>query len=692
MSDSNIDLTSYAVTDDFFGAPYIDEDEWRDTPVRHRWIHGGFEGTDTRFAFCFPPQEQWQGRLFQPLEGANAGREDAALGPLGVVTGGPDMLFRLGGYMVESNMGHIGDVKDPKAGDDPTIYGWRAAAESARFSKFVAERVLGSRPHHSYVYGGSGGARRSPLCLAYAPDAWDAAMPYMGDNVDGDHGDFSRVRNGSGDFATMFNVQRVLGDKIADVIDAMRPGGSGDPFTTLDTHQREQLAALYRLGYPRGDEFMISQPMGQLWLWCSMAERICAEDSYFKNFWTEPGHVGHDEPELVESDLMDFRTRVKRVVYARDLKSKPEFSGREYKSLSIMATVYEAMATSADIPLMIELEDAPDGYLLGAGVRMLDGAAAGRQLYCMGGAGSVVVGNGEGEASNLRFSGVLPGDAVHVDNHDFLAFCYYARHHIHASPEYDFLRVGRTPIYRQYDQPEFSPFMGTAHTGVFEGKMLWVHHTHDASLWPSQAMGMPANIVREAGEEALAERYRLRWLENAEHVPPFMAAAPPDRANNTWLIHYLPAIEQNLADLTAWVEEGVDPGHMSYEMVDGQIILPTSATDRGGIQPVINVTANGAERAEVSAGEEVTLVVNAAVPPGMGTIISLAWDFDGKGTYPRSEAVDGKSAEVEFTVGHTFDEPGTYFVTALTESHREGDVDAESRRVPNLAAARVVVR
>jgi PKD domain-containing protein len=203
---------------------------------------------------------------------------------------------------------------------------------------------------------------------------------------------------------------------------------------------------------------------------------------------------------------------------------------------------------------------------------------------------------------------------------------------------------------------------------------------------------MPANIVREAGEEALAERYRLRWLENAEHVPPFMAAAPPDRANNTWLIHYLPAIEQNLADLTAWVEEGVDPGHMSYEMVDGQIILPTSATDRGGIQPVINVTANGAERAEVSAGEEVTLVVNAAVPPGMGTIISLAWDFDGKGTYPRSEAVDGKSAEVEFTVGHTFDEPGTYFVTALTESHREGDVDAESRRVPNLAAARVVVR
>jgi diacylglycerol O-acyltransferase / wax synthase len=36
------------------------------------------------------------------------------------------------------------------------------------------------------VFGGSGGARRSPLCLAYAPDVWDAAMPFMSDDVDGD--------------------------------------------------------------------------------------------------------------------------------------------------------------------------------------------------------------------------------------------------------------------------------------------------------------------------------------------------------------------------------------------------------------------------------------------------------------------------------------------------------------------------
>jgi hypothetical protein len=43
----SIDLSGYKVTDEFFGAPYIDVDEWRDTPAPHRYVHGGFAGTDS---------------------------------------------------------------------------------------------------------------------------------------------------------------------------------------------------------------------------------------------------------------------------------------------------------------------------------------------------------------------------------------------------------------------------------------------------------------------------------------------------------------------------------------------------------------------------------------------------------------------------------------------------------------------
>jgi len=688
-----ISTDSYAVTDSFFGSPYVDVDEERDEPIPHRYVHGGFDGTSTRFAFCYPSQDLYRGRLFQPLEGANAGHENVNTGPLGQVTGGLEMIFRLGGYAVESNMGHVGDVMDPKAGPDPTIYGFRAAAETARFSKFIAAQLYGGPPSYSYVYGGSGGARRSPLCLAYAPDVWDAALPYMGDAQDGDYGDMRLLRNGTPNFSSMFNVQRVLGDKIHDVVDAMWPGGSGDPFAGLDTHQREELATLYRIGYPRGDESFIAQPMGQMWLWASMANRLQAEyPQYWQNFWTMPGHVGHDEHHLVADDLIDLRTSVKRVLYAKDLLEDPSLQTPELAQTRALAGLFAGMNNMWDVPMAIQLEETPAGYLLGAGVELTSGAAAGRRLYVLNGHGDVLLADSDGEASNARFTGVEAGDSVHVDNHAFLAYCYYYRHHILPwESEYDHLRLDGQPVYAQYDIPEMSPFMGVKHTGRIEGKLMWVHHTHDSSLWPPQGLGFKANIEREYGVAAAREKFRLRWTENAEHVPPAMAASSPQRANNTWLIDYQPIIEQCLLDLVAWVEDGVEPADTAFDYRDGAIVLPTSAAERGGIQPVVSVTANGQARAQVRVGEPVELVAQAEAPPNAGTIISLQWDFDGSGSYPHSERLDGSQAAVTVSTSHTFDKPGTYFVTALVESHREGDADATARRVPNLASARVIV-
>ena len=52
-------------SDSLFTQPYIDVDEWRNEPVRHRYVHGGFKGTQTRFSFYFPPKENYEGRFFQ---------------------------------------------------------------------------------------------------------------------------------------------------------------------------------------------------------------------------------------------------------------------------------------------------------------------------------------------------------------------------------------------------------------------------------------------------------------------------------------------------------------------------------------------------------------------------------------------------------------------------------------------------
>jgi len=689
---SNLDLSGYVVTDDFFGAPYIDHDGLLDEPTPHRYVHGGFEGTDTRFALRFPVDGSYQGRLYQPLEGANAGHEEVFAGALGSNIGGLAMTFRLGGYMVESNMGHIGDVMDPKAGPDPTIYGWRAAAESARFSKFLAEQILGSAPKYSYVFGGSGGARRSPLCLAYGGGVWDAAMPFMGDALDGDHGDFSRTRTVAAHFCSMFNVQRLLKDKIFDLVDAMLPGGSGDPFAGLDSHQREELATLYRLGYPRGDEYMIHQPMGQIWFFSSYADRLVRENpEYWQNFWTKPGHVGFDSPQHVQDDLIDITTKVKRVILPMEILQDPKFAGPECDQLRSMTGLFAAMQNKWDTPFAVELEDVPPGYELGIGVKLLSGAAAGRQLFALQSGHGVFLCDGEGEASNLRFSGVQPGDEVHLSNRTFLAFCYYYRHHSRAvEVDYSCVQVDGVQMYPQYELPLSSPFMSCYHTGRFEGKMLWIHHTHDASLWPSQGLGMLKNVKRERGD-AWQQYFALRWTENAEHVPPGMAASPPGRDNRTWLIDYGPHIEQGLVDLARWVEHGVRPDDTSFEYRDGKVTLAPTAATRGGVQPVVQALANGGVRAEVKVGEPVTLTVHAEVPPGKGTIIAARWDLDGSGDYSVSLDVDGAQPAIQQSITHTFGTPGVHFATVLVESHTEGDVHAEARRLPNLAAARVVV-
>src|SRR5215831_17588742 len=60
-----------------YGEPLIDVDEWRDAPVRHRYVHGWFKGSDLLFSMYFPPKEQYQGRFFQPLQ-AVSGSENTA--------------------------------------------------------------------------------------------------------------------------------------------------------------------------------------------------------------------------------------------------------------------------------------------------------------------------------------------------------------------------------------------------------------------------------------------------------------------------------------------------------------------------------------------------------------------------------------------------------------------------------------
>lgn len=289
--------------------------------------------------------------------------------------------------------------------------------------------------------------------LENAPDVFDGAMPFMGGGDVRPLPATERIKGAQVmSFACMFNVQRLLRAPAtsARLIDAMQPGGSGNPFAGLDSHRAEELASLYRQGFPHGNEFMIFTPMGQIWLWSSIADLLVEPDpTYFENFWTMPGYVGHDLPSAVESDIIDVETTVTRVVTVRDLLTDPAFEGPEYAMTKTMAGLMAGEA-GMDMAYALEIKGLPDGFRLGAGVKLTSGKAAGRQLYAISTVGDLFACDGHGDANLLRFEGVNAGDGVHVDNRKFFAFCYFHRHHLMEDAQFDSLRHDGQPLYAQH--------------------------------------------------------------------------------------------------------------------------------------------------------------------------------------------------------------------------------------------------
>ena len=200
--------------------------------ARHLYVHGGFKGTDAKFSFCFPPEEEYQGRFFQATHQLLAGEDATAR----------NVAFALasGGYSVQTNMGGRDNPRTPEAGAsgqfDTTIRGYRVNAAAAKLSRVVAAEIYG--PHHTYgyLYGGSGGAYQTVTSAEMTTGVWDGFVPYV-------MGSPQSIPNC---FTVRVNALRVLKDRWPSIIDAIEPGGSGDPYAGLNDEERAAL----RRGHP----------------------------------------------------------------------------------------------------------------------------------------------------------------------------------------------------------------------------------------------------------------------------------------------------------------------------------------------------------------------------------------------------------------------------------------------------------
>jgi hypothetical protein len=672
-------------TDPLFAQPYVDIDEWRDAPVRHRYVHGGFKGTDTRFSFYLPPKEAYQGRFFQHITPVPDNENLAQKMPAGEFNK-IQSSFESGAYFVETNGGGSIDLtKGSLALADSTITAYRANAAAAAYSRKIALEMYGGKRPYGYAYGGSGGGFRTIGSIENTHGVWDGVVPYV-------IGSYMAIPNM---FTVRMQALRVLRDKFPGIVDAMEPGGSGDPYAGLNEHEAAVLREVQDMGFPMKTWFGY-RTMGLHGFAALYGGVSMADPTYFTDFWTKPGYLGRDHPEYFTGDRIQFKTTIGTPITAAEA-ARLQLSTDPFANLTRdfdrggVDTAYKGPPAEANKVVGYRLSAMPPQvYFLGGDLIVSSGAAKGKRLTLSTLRGDVIM---LGVADAKLAAQILPGDEVQVDNSNFLAMETYHRHQV-PGPDFKvwdrFRDAAGKPLYPQRPMllgPLFTKSTaGSLQTGKFEGKMIVA-----ASLWDREAMPWQADWYRQRVQDHLGAKtdanFRLWYTDHALHGD----EPTPEAASR--IVTYVPVLQEALRDLALWVEQGkAPPASTGYRIDQGQVITAPSAAQRLGIQPVVTLRVGGGQRAEVRAGQPVTFTGTIEVPPGAGGVVAAQWDFDGEGKFPASSTVRPGVKRATVSTTYSFARPGTYFVALRGVSQREGDGANPYRRIRNLDRVRVVVK
>ena len=562
---------------------------------------------------------------------------------------------------------------------DPAVAGYLVNAAAARYSRKVAAEMYGPHRTYGYAYGGSGGAFKTISGFENS-DAWDGAVPYV-------IGTPEAIPNV---FTVRVLALQVLHDKFPSILDAIEPGGSGDMYAGLNEEEKGTLAEVTRMGFPPQAWFNY-KTIGEGAFPVLFPLVRMLDPTYFSHdFWTVPGYLGANPPEYLRRARVQLKTKVTKVLTVEN----PETS----KALGGVDTAWKQL--QAEAPVAFEVESVPRSRLEGAFLYFTTGAAAGKNLAIGKIVGNTVaIGiNPFAPTDSATLKSIKVGEEVEIDNSDFLAAQTYHRHQV-PTPDYyvwdQFRGPDGKPLYPQRAKL-VGPMItyggaGSLQSGKFKGKMIVVESLMDQDALPWQADWYRAKVKGNLGPQ-LDENFRLWFTDHAIHGDQEKQEDP------THTVSYMGILQQALRDLSAWVEKGVEPpASTSYKVDDGQVVVPATAVDRKGVQPVVTLNANGGARADVAVNQPVKFSAIVEVPPNTGKVVAAEWDFEGQGTFPIAQNIensDSKSsgARVCLTMSHAFPKPGTYFPVLRATSQRDGDEHTPYARIHNLARVRVVVK
>ena len=680
-----------AIGDEQFAHPYIDTDEWRDAPVRHRYVHGGFDGTESRFCFYFPEKEKFQGRFFHHLMPMQ-GPETTCQGQ----EGEEDIIsFSLlhGAYFVVTNMGGLINGN----GDDTLMY--RCSANAAQFSRKLAGEMYGCERPYGYVFGGSGGGFKTMSCAECTIGIWDGAVPF----VIGSPMAMPNV------FTVRAHAMRILRNKMDAIVDAIEPGGSGDPYALLNEEEQDALREATALGFPM-ETWTVYESLGEGALPVLYPAIPAMDPTYFTDFWTKEGYLGTAPNSSAVRDRIHYETEIIAIRHPeRILEGMAETidAGNAY---GVDEAWKHQFGKTGKMPLLmlkefpLPAEDEP--YARGLTMRFLSGDLEGVKISIVWAGYNIVT--GEADVSGRDIAQLLKeakvGDRVALDNSDYLAVQTYHRHQV-PGPEFhawDYFR--NTDGMPKYPQRPFlvAPMIAKGGAGgVQEGtpncKLIVLESHMDESAFPWQADWYRHKIMERSGTDGDGIM-RLWMMEHCMHTD----CEEGNGGDHQHIVSYLGALHQALLDVSDWVERGIEPPATTrYEMDGGQVILDKGAFRRGGIQPTVALTAAGTTgekasggRITVKAGEKVTFVAEVEVTKDTGELEEVTWDFTASDEFLPVGSVEKTQWNEDFGIAHAradhvFTMPGTYFPTVKVASNRKpGDFFT---RVRNQARIRVIV-
>ncbi|KAM0543465.1 hypothetical protein ACHAPJ_012263 [Fusarium lateritium] len=507
--------------------------------------------------------------------------------------------------------------------------GYRADAAVAKLSRSIAADFYKIRDEiYGYVYGGSGGSFVAVGAIENTFDVWQGAVPLVQAVPISNPNNFC-IRAFAG----------VALDSVASKIaDAVSPGGSGDPYSVLDPTRRDVLHEVTQLGVPLGaweDSEGFLRNRTQLWaiLRTMVVPIVQSQDpTYFSYFWTKDGYRGTEKSEL--GDLW-------------------------------RSSIYELNATIED------LTTGPDKVPYHLVLNNVDRDPPPHGLVFK-------IKSDEGKGIIGQFTATMSKSSKGVPTREG----FYA---------WDFLRQENAEtIYPQREavigqRLSESASGGGTHSGNITGKVIVMDTLLDYDAFPWHA-DWYRNQVKKALGSRFSDNFRLYFAENADHQ---IYGIPKPLSYR--LVEPSGLYERHLRDLSAWVENGIEPPvQTAYTVKGGQVVLPRTAEQRKGIQAIVDLTVEGKTRYTAKREQPIYFSARVEVLANAGSATSIEWDFEGEGAFVKRDFGEAHS-HMDIKVSHSYRKPDVYYPAVRVAVHADGDAGSPYAQAMNLGRIRVIV-